>query len=127
MTLCDELQASVRCAEDHDAVAKRVRSLHSTMTVRRNTFFDRWASARLGISADELSLAQLERLPVPTDLPDGPHSEMGGEIPSVLDAYTESELLELAGLGDQLLDELPPLPEGYRPPAAPKSKIPVRP
>lgn len=76
------------------------------MNVRRNTFFDRWASAQLGISADELSLAQLERLPVPTDLPDGPHSEMG---------YTESELLELAGLGDQLLDELPPLPKGYWP------------
>jgi hypothetical protein len=126
LAVCDELQASVRCAEDHDGVAKQLRSSHSTMMVRRNTFFDRWASAQLGISADELSLAELERLPVPTDLPDGPHSEMGGEIPSVLDAYTESELLELAGLGDQLLDELPPLPKGYRPPPAPKSKIPAR-
>lgn len=96
------------------------------MTSRRNTFFDRWASARLGISVDELSLAELERLPAPIDLPEGPGSEMGGEIQSVLDAYTESELLELAKLGDQLLSELPPLPEGYRPPPAPKSKIPVR-
>ena len=49
---------------------------------------------------------------------------MGGEVGSVLDSYTESELLELAALGDELLKELPPLPEGYRPPAKPP--IPTR-
>ncbi|HWM63517.1 MAG TPA: hypothetical protein VNP96_05940 [Solirubrobacterales bacterium] len=95
------------------------------MTFARNTFFHAWASSRLGVSKDELSLAELERLPVPVDLPEGPGSEMGGETQSVLDAYTESELLELAALGDQLLSELPPLPEGYRP-SSTESKTQVR-
>jgi hypothetical protein len=86
------------------------------MTTARNTFFDRWASDRLGVSTDELSIAKLERLPVPTDLPEGLESEMGGETQSVLDTPTESELLELAELGEELLAEFPDLPDGYRPP-----------
>ncbi len=85
------------------------------MTSPRNTFYHRWASRRLGIPSDQLSLAELEQLPAPVDLPDGPGSEMGGETQSVLDAFTESELLELAALGDQIIEELPPLPQGYRP------------
>jgi hypothetical protein len=94
------------------------------MTSSRNTsFFHSWASARLGISTEEVSLATLEGLPDLIDLPEGPGSEMGGEIQSVLDAYTESELLELAALGDQLLEELPPLPEGYRPTAKPTTPV----
>jgi hypothetical protein len=35
----------------------------------------------------------------------------------VLDTPTESELLELAQLGEELLAQLPELPEGYEPPA----------
>jgi hypothetical protein len=88
------------------------------MTPQWNTFYPhRWASRRLGVPVDRLSLADLDRLPVPMDLPDGPGSEMGGETQPVLDTYTESELLELAALGDQLIDELPTLPDGYRPAA----------
>lgn len=96
------------------------------MAHARNTFFDRWASNQLGISVGDLSLAELERLPVPVDLPEGPSSELGGETQSVLDSPTESELRDLAALGDQLLHELPPLPEGYRPPADPEPTIPHR-
>jgi hypothetical protein len=93
----------------------------------RATFLDHWASERLEISPDELSLKELERLPVQTDLPDGPGSDLGGETPSVLDSFTESELLELAELGDQVICELPPLPSGYRPrEAAPAARGPRR-
>jgi hypothetical protein len=49
------------------------------MKITRDTSFDRWASERLGLSTDELSLAALERIPVPADLPDGPDSDLGGE------------------------------------------------
>jgi hypothetical protein len=96
----------------------------SMTSSRDDTFFHSWASTRLGISAEEVSLAALEDLLELIDLPEGPGSEMGGEVGSVLDSYTESELLELAALGDELLKELPPLPEGYRPPAKPP--IPTR-
>ncbi|MEX0972948.1 MAG: hypothetical protein WDZ46_06785 [Solirubrobacterales bacterium] len=85
------------------------------MTSSRNTYYHRWASRRLGVPDEQLSLAELERLPTLVDLPDGPGSEMGGETQSVLDVYTESELLELADLGDRLIDQLPSLPAGYRP------------
>jgi hypothetical protein len=81
----------------------------------KDNFFDTWASNRLGIATEDLSLAALERLPVPSDLPEGPDSELGGETQSVLDTPTESELLELAELGEQVLRELPALPAGYRP------------
>lgn len=92
------------------------------MTSPRDTFFDRWASAELGIAVDALTLAEIERLPTPADLPNGPTSEMGGETQSVLDSPTESELRQLASLGEQLLSEFPPLPEGYRARAAPSPK-----
>lgn len=92
------------------------------MTSPRDTFFDRWASAELGISVDALTLAETERLPAPADLPNGPTSEMGGETQSVLDSPTESELRWLASLGEQLLSEFPPLPEDYKAPAGPSPK-----
>jgi hypothetical protein len=86
------------------------------MDLIRNSFFDRWAASRLGISGTAPSLADLERLEAPTDLPEGPDSELGGETQSVLDHPTESELRDLAQLGDEILAELPPLPAGYQPP-----------
>jgi hypothetical protein len=95
------------------------------MNFSRNTFFHRWASELLGVSAEEVSLAELDRLPSPIDLPEGPDSEMGGETQSVLDTPTETELLALAELGDELLAELPQLPDGYRPPAPAEPGEPV--
>lgn len=85
------------------------------MAYVRNSFFDRWAASRLGISSGVPSLADLEQLEIPVDLPEGPDSELGGETQSVLDHPTESELRDLAELGDEILAELPPLPENYRP------------
>lgn len=86
------------------------------MVLVRNSFFDRWAASRLGISGSAPTLADLERLGTPADLPEGPDSELGGETQSVLDHPTESELRDLAKLGDEILAELPPLPAGYQPP-----------
>jgi hypothetical protein len=94
------------------------------MAPTRTTFFARWASQRLGIPAEQLTLAKLEQLPVPVDLPEGPGSELGGETQSVLDHPTESELLELAELGEQVLSELPELPDGYQPPPAEPAAVP---
>jgi hypothetical protein len=91
------------------------------MVLARNSFFDRWAASRLGISDGVPSISDLERLEIPVDLPEGPDSELGGETQSVLDHPTESELRDLADLGDEILAELPPLPAGYQP-AAPQSE-----
>ena len=98
------------------------------MTPDRDTFFDQWASGQLDIPENELSLKEFERIPPRTDLPDGPGSDLGGEAPpSVLDSFTESELLELAKLGEQVISELPPVPSGYRPRAsAPAVRSPRR-
>lgn len=85
------------------------------MVFARNSFFDRWAASRLGIPGGTASLADLERLEIPVDLPEGPDSELGGETQSVLDHPTESELRDLAHLGEQILEELPALPAGYQP------------
>lgn len=85
------------------------------MVFTRNSFFDRWAASRLGIPGEAPSLADLERLEIPIDLPEGPDSELGGETQSVLDHPTESELRDLAQLGDQILEEMPALPAGYQP------------
>lgn len=86
------------------------------MVYVRNNFFDRWAASRLGISSGVPSIADLERLEIPVDLPEGPDSELGGETQSVLDHPTESELRDLAELGDEILAELPPVPTDYQPP-----------
>lgn len=99
----------IRDAESDDAFSP-------LMDLVRNSFFDRWAASRLGISGGAPSLADLERLETPADLPEGPDSELGGETQSVLDHPTESELRDLAQLGDEILAELPPLPAGYQPP-----------
>ena len=73
-----------------------------------NTDFDRWAANRLGISVDDLSTGKvMEGIPGLPDLPDGPSSELGGQVPSELESPTESELFELAELGDELLAEFP--------------------
>lgn len=85
------------------------------MSTTRNNFFDRWAASELGIGSAP-SLADLARLEVPADLPEGPDSELGGETESVLDHPTESELLDLAELGDQIFEQLPSLPADYQPP-----------
>lgn len=85
------------------------------MAFVRNSFFDRWAASKLGISGSAPSLADLERLEVPADLPEGPDSDLGGETQSVLDHPTESELRDLARLGEEILAALPPLPTGYKP------------
>ena len=66
--------ASIRCvraAESDDALSPLM------MDLARNSFFDRWAASRLGISGGAPSLADLERLETPTDLPEGPDSELG--------------------------------------------------
>ena len=95
------------------------------MTGMRNTFFHKWASERLGISAEDLSLLELEQLPSLIDLPEGPDSELGGETQSVLDTPTETELLGLARLGEELLETLPELPDGYEPTVAAERVTPV--
>lgn len=77
--------------------------------------FDIWAAQKLGVSTDELSLGTLARLPELRDLPEGPDSELGGQTQAVLDSPTESELVKLAELGEELLRQLPELPEGFVP------------
>ena len=96
------------------------------MVLERNSFFDRWAASELGIPGSAPSLADLERLGTPADLPEGPDSELGGETQSVLDHPTESELRDLAQLGDEILAELPPLPTGYQPSRQEPEAIPDR-
>jgi hypothetical protein len=75
---------------------------------RVNTF-DRWASERTGVRVEELTTEKvMTGIPQIEDLPDGPLSDVGGQVPaSELESPTESELRELASLGDELLEEFP--------------------
>jgi hypothetical protein len=85
------------------------RSPHITMPPKRRlTVFDRWAAERLGVAPEDLTTEKVMRgIPPLRDLPDGPSSELGGQLPSELESPTESELRELAELGDELLARFP--------------------
>ena len=81
-----------------------------------NSLFDRWAAGRLGVPVEELRLSRVNRdLRPQRDLPGGDSSELGGELPVELEDLTESQVEELAALGDELLQELPEPPDGYVP------------
>jgi hypothetical protein len=80
------------------------------------SLFDRWAAGRLGIPVEELRLSRVNRdLRPQRDLPAGDGSELGGELALELDDPMESEVEDLAALGDELLQELPEPPAGYVP------------
>jgi len=80
------------------------------------SLFDRWAAGRLSVPVEELRLSRVNRdLRPQRDLQAGDGSELGGELAVELDDPTESQVEELAALGDELLEELPEPPDGYVP------------